>query len=108
MVKPMNKICPKCKIEFITNSKKKLFCSRECMEYYHQQKSHLKKVIKRREDNKVCQICGQNEYPINMIHHVKERKNGGKDDSNNLVTVCPNCHSMIHKKIIVFDFGLVI
>lgn len=100
----MNKTCPECKTKFITNSKKKIFCSSKCMRIYHSEKSALKLIIDRREDNKECQICGQNEYPINVIHHVKQRNEFGSDDPNNLITVCPNCHAMIHKGILVFDF----
>lgn len=29
-------------------------------------------------------------------HHVQELANGGKDEIDNVVAVCPNCHRKIH------------
>jgi hypothetical protein len=34
------------------------------------------------------------------IHHINERHNGGKDNSDNLIPVCSNCHSKIHLGLI--------
>ena len=99
----MEKICPKCNTKFNTDNKIKKFCSKQCMNYYHSKKAALNLIIKRRDDNKICAICGQNEYPINVVHHIKSRFKGGADNPNNLITVCPNCHEMIHKNIIIFS-----
>lgn len=33
------------------------------------------------------------------LHHIKEHAKGGKNDSNNLITVCNICHDEIHKNI---------
>lgn len=44
-----------------------------------------------------CQLCGYDKHDILNIHHIVERKNGGTDDESNLMLICPNCHSEIHK-----------
>lgn len=50
-------------------------------------------------DNKKCKICGYDR--IVQIHHILPRCEGGKDDLNNLITLCPNCHSLVHRKLII-------
>ena len=30
------------------------------------------------------------------MHHIKPRIEGGSDHPSNLVTLCPNCHALIH------------
>lgn len=34
------------------------------------------------------------------IHHIIERKNGGNNEHENLTYLCPNCHRLVHNKII--------
>ena len=63
---------------------------------YHTKKSYNKQLKNRYNDTKECAICGQSDYPINEIHHINGKKAG------DLIVVCPNCHTMIHKDIIVF------
>jgi len=111
-----SKICPCCgksfsKKEVTKNIKKHLiertwnnrrFCSQKCTDRYHSGNyiSFNKKL-----NIEKCQICGYDEYPILEVHHIKERRNGGTNDLNNLIVVCPNCHRKIHKKIITFAQG---
>jgi 5-methylcytosine-specific restriction protein A len=59
----------------------------------------------------VCKICGINledmygEIGKNFIHvhhitfHSSIKKKHKIDPENDLITVCPNCHSMLHRKI---------
>lgn len=56
-------------------------------------KRTVSKILNRA--NKGCSICGWNESTCD-IHHIIERKNGGTNDNNNLIIVCPNCHRVIH------------
>lgn len=56
-------------------------------------KRTITKILKRA--NKGCSICGWNESTCD-IHHIIERKNGGTDNIDNLIIVCPNCHRIIH------------
>lgn len=49
-------------------------------------------------DKKRCVICSYNR--IINIHHIIHRSKGGTNDVDNLITLCPNCHSLVHNKII--------
>lgn len=41
-----------------------------------------------------CQVCGFDD--IVAVHHVTPRKNGGSDEPENLLILCPNHHAMLH------------
>jgi hypothetical protein len=43
-----------------------------------------------------CQICGEENKKLN-VHHIKEKRNGGTDHKDNLITLCVNCHRRKHK-----------
>lgn len=49
-----------------------------------------------RVDTSKCVVCGFTAV-VEVHHRDKDRSN---NDLNNLVPLCPNCHSMIHKKLI--------
>jgi hypothetical protein len=42
-----------------------------------------------------CSICGWDKSSCD-VHHIIEKCNGGTNDHDNLVCVCPNCHRVIH------------
>lgn len=88
------------------------FCSRKCKDdgqriggvkeiqppHYGNISSDYR-AIAYRSYEKVCKICGYKEYPeILQVHHIDENRNNNKVE--NLMVVCPNCHSKIHHKII--------
>ena len=63
---------------------------------------YLKALVKRIAMGK-CQWCKAeapfiDNYgePYLEEHHVQELANGGKDEIDNVVAVCPNCHRKIH------------
>ncbi len=42
-----------------------------------------------------CQNCGS---PENLqVHHRKFRSHSGDDSEENLITLCPSCHSAAHR-----------
>lgn len=53
-----------------------------------------------KRDNYTCQDCGKKgkehtysrDKAILIVHHVIERKDGGKDELANLKTTCRECH----------------
>lgn len=49
-------------------------------------------------DNYRCVICGFE--LIVHVHHITPLSDGGTNDFNNLITVCPNHHEMIHAGMI--------
>ncbi len=47
---------------------------------------------------KICELCG---YKLAIdTHHIMPRFQGGLHEIDNLMVVCPNCHSLITRKII--------
>ena len=52
-------------------------------------------------DNYECRECGNKE---NLhVHHIKERRKGGSNDINNLITLCSKCHAEKHKNESVYN-----
>lgn len=57
-----------------------------------------KKFVKHR-DNYKCQHCkGKSGNNKLEVHHIIHRNDGGTDDTNNLITLCHECHTMHHKE----------
>ncbi|MCU0289413.1 MAG: HNH endonuclease [Acidobacteria bacterium] len=49
-------------------------------------------------DNGKCVIC---EFDVVVhAHHIESRSDGGSNHLDNMVTLCPNHHAMVHKGII--------
>lgn len=62
------------------------------------------------ERGRECQLCGfsftkTNGEPYAECHHIKELSDGGKDEPDNLVVVCPNHHKMLHFARVDFPDG---
>ena len=53
-------------------------------------------------DNYTCQYCGKKNKRLE-VHHIIYRSNGGTDDENNLITLCEECHSKVHKNELVIN-----
>jgi hypothetical protein len=41
------------------------------------------------------------------IHRIKLGCDGGQYSSDNVITVCPNCHTLIHRGLLVLNEGVV-
>jgi 5-methylcytosine-specific restriction endonuclease McrA len=100
------KICSVCTKQF-TGVKKT--CSRSCankgrygIQYNgtNQNNKYVKgKVLKEKLaliNNGICSKCKNDNYNILQVHHKIERCNGGTDELNNLILLCPNCHMTEH------------
>ena len=50
-------------------------------------------------DNYTCQnpYC-EHGQPIDPPHHIVKRSQGGKDEPENLITLCHPCHDKIHAR----------
>ena len=46
-----------------------------------------------------CEKCGYDKEPVLEMHHIKQRKDGGSNELDNLLLLCPNCHGEIHHGI---------
>lgn len=70
-------------------------------------KGYRKEISNNREDlinlhNKKCDICGIDCVSILEIHHKLPLQQGGNNHLDNLMVVCPNCHSILHKNISLY------
>jgi hypothetical protein len=62
----------------------------------------VKKILA--ESNSRCAICFGGDITILEIHHIEPRSDGGNNEPENLLAVCPNCHTKITKGIVsVFE-----
>lgn len=90
------------------------FCSRECANAQHQRNfsqdatrparkppkprkedipvSVRKAVMKR--DRMRCRFCGTEANT--QLHHIVYRSQGGKHEESNLITLCLDCHGIVH------------
>jgi predicted restriction endonuclease len=55
-----------------------------------------------------CQICGENfgkpyEQRVVEVHHIDQFVRSMNNDYDNLMVICPNHHTVIHKAEPVFD-----
>lgn len=63
-------------------------------------------IVKRyalRDADGVCQGCGEDApfvgtdgEPFLEVHHLYRRSDGGADDPDNVLALCPNCHRRVH------------
>lgn len=106
-----NYICDKCgnifeTKNYIRNSKKKhcLRCKRvvkkeilDAKTIKDFSKRTITKIMKRA--NIYCSLCSWNEASCD-IHHIIQKKDGGSDNMDNLIVLCPNCHRKAHFNLI--------
>jgi 5-methylcytosine-specific restriction endonuclease McrA len=60
--------------------------------------------LKRRGLIASCQKCGYSEHPeILGVHHKNKNRHDNKME--NLIVLCPNCHSIEHARSIVHSVG---
>lgn len=92
------------------------FCTKKCLDAkrYRPGKSPKKKMSKsvRNEvlgrDRRMCAHCGKSqrkfksengpgpEYDFLHVHHVLYRSEGGQNVVENLITLCHECHALVH------------
>ncbi|MDS0260786.1 HNH endonuclease [Haloarcula sp. S1CR25-12] len=66
-------------------------------------RSDVVKEFALRDADGVCQGCGEaapfedaQGEPFLEVHHLHRRSDGGPDDPENVIAVCPNCHRRVH------------
>ena len=103
------RVCKHCGKEFNSARKDTKYCSDSC-----KQKNYRARCKSASEDslsiksfykifeNIPCEICKWDKTTRDL-HHIIEVSNGGTNDINNLISVCPNCHRMIHNNLISKD-----
>ena len=70
--------------------------------YKRTPRAHLLALLEARGiDTHTCSVCGfqgNPEVSILEIHHILPLRDGGDESADNLVVLCPNCHSIAHSK----------
>lgn len=87
-----------------TEGRERLYCSVKCRSAGLKERRVTTPRSKRQaihkapllEQTPFCELCGLNEPAILEIHH-KDR-NPQNDSAENLLVICPNCHTRIHRK----------
>ena len=102
-------VCKNCGKDFIAASKNAKYCSDSCKQknYRARQKSLSEdsgsiKTFYKIFENIPCELC-QWDKTTRDLHHIIEVSNGGTNELDNLISVCPNCHRMIHNNLISKD-----
>ena len=104
------KNCPICKKVFLSQAGgRQKTCSRPCA---NKSRRGLNYKGRNRKNNAVrgnklkerlaksrggeCEKCGNKNYNILQVHHIKPKSVGGSNKKSNLMLLCPNCHTTIH------------
>lgn len=99
--------CIVCNKEFESISTKAKYCSNNCKlkNYRLRMKSNLsiKRDFLEFMISEPCEICKWNETSCD-VHHILPVSESGKNELNNLITLCPNCHRKVHRNLISMDF----
>lgn len=50
------------------------------------------------EEHPLCELCQRQGIltPATLVHHIKVASEGGSNDEENLMALCPSCHSRLH------------
>jgi 5-methylcytosine-specific restriction endonuclease McrA len=52
-------------------------------------------------DGAKCRLCG---FDVVMhVHHIIHKARGGNNDLDNLITLCPNHHAMVHRGLVTVE-----
>ena len=61
----------------------------------HEYEDLRERVVRR--DGWRCQFCGS--MTDLEVHHQQFRSHSGEDSEDNLITLCTDCHSSVHRRI---------
>lgn len=107
--------CKRYKTEVYKSNGVQRWCSRECVELQQRRnfsqnavRSHVRPSKPRKQDIPVevrkrvmkrdkgrCRFCGTNTGL--HLHHVVYRSQGGLHEESNLITLCHQCHAIVHE-----------
>lgn len=91
---------------------KKYFCSKSCQTVWRNSvvfvgerhsnwkggASTYRAVMARNKIPAICKRCGNDDKRILAVHHLD--RNRGNNILKNLIWLCPNCHTLIHRDIL--------
>lgn len=99
----LDMVCKHCGNKFKSSNKNTKYCSNSCKQKNYRAKrkhtSNKDRLLLNKIRDLPCEICGWN-ICVRDVHHIKSVKDGGKNEENNLISLCPNHHRMA-------DYGLI-
>ena len=103
------KICKLCGSKYTSSSSHSKYCSKSCKQKDYRLKQKSNNVYDRQLLDTLgeysCEICQWDEAPRD-VHHITPVSQGGKNEINNLITLCPNHHRMVHRNLFSQDYLL--
>lgn len=98
--------CIVCSGEFLSINPKAKYCSNKCKSKHYRQLIATEQNGTRKLQSVLltlpCANCGWYEGPRD-VHHITPVCSGGKNELNNLITLCPNCHRLSHRNLLSED-----
>jgi hypothetical protein len=95
--------------------RKRHYCSRKCHNGGHGVdlngdkhplwkggRDHYTRNTAKKRDGNRCAICGFD--LIIQVHHITPKSEGGTNDPNNVITLCPNHHKMADRNILKREY----
>jgi 5-methylcytosine-specific restriction endonuclease McrA len=95
--------CIVCNVVFEAQVSNAKYCSDKCKtKQYRLNKKDDNDLTKKQIDDLAllpCANCGWDLGPRD-VHHIQMVSRGGKNSQENLITLCPNCHRLSHRKLL--------
>ena len=92
-LKNLNIVCQKYPLWKICDSISRLFVLNDDINQSTSYIINKKSIINVRKDE--CYFCGYNQ--VLDEHHIVPKELGGDSNPCNIITLCPNCHTSIHR-----------
>lgn len=98
--------CIVCGNEFLAMDPRAKYCSKKCKNKHYRQLIATEENGTRKLQQILltlpCANCGWQVGPRD-VHHIIPACEGGKNEMNNLITLCPNCHRLAHRNLLSKD-----
>lgn len=102
----VNCTCIMCNKVFQSKSPKAKCCSSTCKSKHYRQLISTEKFGTRKLQSILlsypCENCHWQDGPRD-VHHILPVCKGGKNELYNLITLCPNCHRLAHRNLLLED-----
>lgn len=102
----LQSICKHCGTKFNSINVAK-YCSNSCKQKNYRLKKKSSNMFDRQLEilirNYPCEICGWDLSPRDT-HHINPVSKGGKTTIDNIISLCPNHHRMVHYNLISQDY----
>lgn len=106
-IQPLKKCkCVTCNNAFTSKNTKAKYCCAKCRSAHYRHLISTEKGGTRLFQKILLSLpCANCNWNISSkdVHHIIPVCNGGKNDLENLITLCPNCHRLAHRNLLSED-----